>query len=119
MSIGENIRTHRLEKGYSQAELAMRVRIGTQKLEKFETNELIPSLQVILNLSSALDCPASELIEHVQPAGPCHIDGELQSLIQDVGQKRAKLILRKTKDIEEKDLLRVIQTLNDNHDEAK
>lgn len=76
MSIGESIRTHRLEKGLSQEELAMRCRIGTQKLVKFEANELIPNLQVILNLSSALDCPASELIEQLTPAGPCKIDAE-------------------------------------------
>ena len=117
MSIGENIRTHRLEKGLSQAELAMRARIGTHKLEKFETNELIPSLQVILNLSSALDCPASELIEHVKLTGPCHMDDELQSLIQEIGQKRAKFILRNTKNIEETDFLRVMQTLHDNENE--
>ncbi|KMY43327.1 XRE family transcriptional regulator [Bacillus sp. FJAT-27916] len=113
MSIGENIRKHRLEKGLSQEELAMRSRIGTQKLEKFEANELIPNLQVILNLSSALECPASELIEQITPTGPCDIDDELQSLIQEMGQKKAKLILRKTKDIEEKDFLHVMQMLFD------
>ena len=113
MSIGENIRAHRLEKGLSQEELAMRSRIGTHKLEKIETNELIPNLQVILNLSSALECPASELIEQISSStGPCQMDDELQTLIQQMGQKKAKLILRNTQNIEEADFLRMVQMLS-------
>lgn len=101
MSIGKNIRTHRLEKGISQKELAMRSRISIHKLEKFENNEAVPSLQVILNLSSALECPASDLIEQIQLQGSPHMDEELHALIQEIGLTKAKLILRKMKDIEE------------------
>ncbi len=110
-TIGENIRKYRINKGLSVEELALRSRIGTHKLEQYEENELTPSLQVLLAISTALDCPASELMEHTNPTGPCQLDPELHDLINTMGQKRAKLILKNTKDITESDLLKIVETL--------
>lgn len=110
-TIGENIRKYRIDKGMSVEELALRSRIGTHKLEQYEENELTPSLQLLLTISTALDCPASELMEHANPTGPCQLDPELHHLINTMGQKRAKLILKKTQDITEAEFLRIMGNL--------
>ena len=110
-TIGENIRRYRTDKGMSPEELALRSRIGTHKLEQYEANELTPNLQVLLTISTALDCPVSDLMEHSNPTGPCQLDSELQDLINTLGQKRVKLILKKTKDIPEAEFLRMMETL--------
>ena len=110
-TIGENIRRYRMDKKMSPEELALRSRIGTHKLEQYEANELTPNLQVLLTISTALDCPVSDLMEHSNPTGPCQLDAELQDLINTIGQKRVKLILKQTKDIPEEKLLRIIGEL--------
>lgn len=110
-TIGENIRKYRIDKGLSVEELALRSRIGTHKLEQYETNELTPNLQVLLTISTALDCPASDLIEHSNPTGPCQLDPELQELINTIGQKRAKLILKITQNVTESNLLKAMDSL--------
>ena len=108
-TIGENIRRYRMDKGMSVEELALRSRIGTHKLEQYEANEFTPNLQVLLTISTALDCPASDLMEHSNPTGPCQLDSELQDLINAMGQKRVKLILKQTKDIPEDQFLRMME----------
>ena len=110
-TIGENIRRYRIDKGMRPEELALRSRIGTHKLEQYEANELIPNLQVLLTISTALDCPVSDLLEHANPTGPCQLDSELQELIDQIGQKRVKLILKTTKDIPEPDFLKMMDSL--------
>ena len=110
-TIGENIRRYRMEKGMSPEELALRSRIGTHKLEQYEANEITPNLQVLLTISTALDCPVSDLMEHSNPTGPCQLDSELQELINQIGQKRVKLILKTTKDIPEPEFLKMMGSL--------
>ncbi|HAQ06899.1 MAG TPA: XRE family transcriptional regulator [Bacillus bacterium] len=62
-SIGQKIKTCRERKGVSQEELAFKIRVGTQTIERYENGEQIPNLQTILKISTALDVPASELME--------------------------------------------------------
>jgi len=60
-SIGETIKDAREWKKMSQEELAQKLRVGTQTIEKYESGEQVPSSQTILKLSTVLDIPASEL----------------------------------------------------------
>lgn len=62
-SIGQKIKTCRERKGISQEELAFKIRVGTLTIERYENGEQIPNLQTILKISTALDVPASELME--------------------------------------------------------
>ncbi len=107
---GDNLRRIREERNMSQQDLALKGRVGSSTIEKYESGEQIPDTQTILRFSTVLDVPASELLEqHVdQHHG---IDPEIEQLIQDLGAKRAKLILRKAKEFSEEDLLRVMQML--------
>lgn len=62
-SIGETIKTARQMRKMTQEELAQKVRVGTNTIEKYESGEQIPSTQTLLKLSTVLDIPASELLE--------------------------------------------------------
>ncbi|WP_160722350.1 helix-turn-helix domain-containing protein [Bacillus sp. USDA818B3_A] len=62
-TIGRTIKTYRESLKMTQEELAIRLRVGTQQISKYESGEQIPSNQTILKLSTVLDIPASELLQ--------------------------------------------------------
>lgn len=62
-SIGQIIKEGRERRNLTQEELAQKVRVGTQTIEKYESGEQIPSTQTILKLSTVLDIPAAELLD--------------------------------------------------------
>jgi transcriptional regulator with XRE-family HTH domain len=109
-TIGQNIKKYREQRKMSQQELALKVRVGTATIQKYESGEQIPDTQTILKLSTALDVPASELMEQ-EVYNSSGIDPEIEYLIKEIGVKRAKLILRKAKEFSEDDFLRVMQML--------
>lgn len=109
-TIGENIKMYREQRKMSQEELALRVRVGTATIQKYESGEQIPDTQTILKLSTVLDVPASELLEK-EMYNSSGIDPEIEHLVKEIGVKRAKLILRKAKEFSEEDFLRVMQML--------
>lgn len=110
-SIGENIKVHREQQNMSKQDLALKVRVGTGTIEKYESGEQTPDLQTILKISTVLDIPASELMEQENTETTLGIDSEIESLIKEIGIKRSKLILRKAKEFSEEDFLRVMQML--------
>ncbi|MGG3739597.1 helix-turn-helix domain-containing protein [Aeribacillus pallidus] len=108
---GENLRLIREQRKMTQQELALKARLGTQTIEKYESGEYIPDTQTILRLSTVLDVPASELLENEVQEKTTSIDPEIVQLIKEIGTKKAKLILRKAKEFSEQDFLRVMQML--------
>lgn len=62
-SIGKKIRESRVMHHLTQEELAQKLRVGIQTIEKYESGEQIPSTQTLLRLSTVLDIPASELLK--------------------------------------------------------
>ena len=62
-NVGINIRNYREIKNLTIEELALKIRVGTKTLESYENKEKIPNLQTILKVSTALDVPASELLD--------------------------------------------------------
>ncbi|WLR41245.1 helix-turn-helix transcriptional regulator [Bacillus carboniphilus] len=109
-TVGNNIKFFRKQKGMSIRELAIKARIGTQTVTKYETGEQIPDTSTIMKISTVLDIPASELLEHVEP-NMSGIDQELESLINELGIKKTKLILRRAKEFTEEDFLHVMHML--------
>ena len=61
-TIGQIIKENREMHHMTQQELARKVRVGVNTIEKYENGEQIPSNQTILKLSTVLDIPASELL---------------------------------------------------------
>ncbi|MDR7237929.1 helix-turn-helix domain-containing protein [Neobacillus drentensis] len=62
-TIGQTIKNAREMLNMSQEELAQKVRVGTQTIEKYESGEQIPSNQTLLKLSTVLELPAVELLQ--------------------------------------------------------
>ena len=62
-TIGQTIKNAREMLNMSQEELAQKVRVGTQTIEKYESGEQIPSNQTLLKLSTVLELPAVELLK--------------------------------------------------------
>lgn len=110
-NIGKNIRQYREDHNLTQQELALKLRIGTKKIEMYESGEVTPDTQTILRLSTVLDIPASELIKSNPPTNDQGIDEEIEELIQEIGIKQAKLILRTAKDFSEEQILNVMHHL--------
>ncbi|MBT2699511.1 helix-turn-helix transcriptional regulator [Bacillus sp. ISL-40] len=62
-TIGQTIKNAREMLNMSQEELAQKIRVGSQTIEKYESGEQIPSTQTLLKLSTVLDLPAAELLK--------------------------------------------------------
>ncbi|WP_041580694.1 helix-turn-helix domain-containing protein [Bacillus sp. 1NLA3E] len=112
-TIGQNIKLCRERQNITQQELARKIRVGLQTVEKFESGERRPDTQTILNISTVLDIPASELLEKEFQLSPSGIDHETEQLVREIGTKKAKLVLRKIKELDEEDYLRVMQMMSE------
>lgn len=110
-NIGHNIKACRERANMTQQQLALKVRVGTGTIAKYENGDQIPDTQTVLKISTALDIPASELLEQELQKGQSGIDYEIEQLVREIGTKKAKLILRKAKEFSEEDFLRVMQML--------
>lgn len=63
VNISEKIRRHRIDKEMTIVELAVKVRIGAGVMKEIEENRMVPDVQTLLKISTALDIPASEFLE--------------------------------------------------------
>lgn len=62
MTLGEYIKSKRIEKGMTQKELAEKLNIKTyQNIQKYERNENEPNLKIMLNLIEILNLDLKEL----------------------------------------------------------
>lgn len=59
----------REERNLSLDDLALKTRVGVARLHSYETGEEIPSVQTIMKLSNALEVPASNLLDGMEPVG--------------------------------------------------
>ncbi|MEH7441362.1 helix-turn-helix transcriptional regulator [Bacillus sp. JJ1122] len=80
-AIGQNIKNCRMRKGMCLEELALKSRVGTQTIERYESGEQTPNLQTILKISTVLDVPASELMgQQIYVTAPTEADPTTSSL---------------------------------------
>lgn len=61
-AIPERIVTLRKKRGMSQMDLARASGVWTSQISRFETGESKPSVDSLINLASALDCTADDLL---------------------------------------------------------
>lgn len=62
MSISENIKRLRRDKGWTQGELASKCGIGMAQISKIEKNKTDPKLSTIYQIINALGCSADALL---------------------------------------------------------
>jgi transcriptional regulator with XRE-family HTH domain len=110
-NIAKNIRQYREDHNLTQQELALKLRIGTKKIEMYESGESVPDTQTILRLSTVLDIPASEFLKDAPTGNASGVDEDIKKLIEEIGSKKAELILRTAKDFSEEQILNVMHTL--------
>lgn len=79
-AIGHNIKICRERTGISEEELALKIRVGTQTIRRYESGEQTPNMQTILKISTALDVPASELMGEYYYAAPPELEQKPSSL---------------------------------------
>jgi len=65
MSIGQNIKKYRKEKGYTQRELADLIGVSVQSVSKWETDTGAPDISQVVPLASALDISTDALFSYV------------------------------------------------------
>ena len=64
MSIGQNIKKYRKEKGYTQSELADLIGVSVQAVSKWETDTGAPDISQVVPLASALDISTDALFDY-------------------------------------------------------
>jgi transcriptional regulator with XRE-family HTH domain len=106
-AIGLAIKQNRERLNLTQQELAVKLRAGLRTIEKYENGSQLPDNQTILKISTILDVPASELLEPGSHTFRETLDPELEQLLKDTGMNKAKLILKKAKEMGAEDFLRM------------
>lgn len=59
---GENLKTLRKQKGFSQEELATRLHVVRQTISKWEKNLSVPDADTLIRLAEILEVPVSKLL---------------------------------------------------------
>jgi transcriptional regulator with XRE-family HTH domain len=67
----EKIKELRLNKGWSQEELAKKSGVGRISIIRYENNERIPQVDVASRIANALGCTIDELLGEKKEETPC------------------------------------------------
>lgn len=92
MTIGDRIRLVRRQLGYTQAQLARKLKMSQTQLAKYENSRGNPSVQVLYRLASALETSSDYLISGRDKSIAKKIaleDEELLDLVRRIAQLRA------------------------------
>lgn len=81
MSIGENLKRLRRDKGWTQGELASNCGIRLGQISKIERNETDPKLSTIYALMQALECTPNSLLTD---ASKTSTDAKLEMVLERV-----------------------------------
>ena len=63
MSVGENIRARRIQKGLNQMALAQKIGVGQSMIAQIERGTKIPNLLLGVEIAHALECELNDLVE--------------------------------------------------------
>lgn len=85
-NLGNNIKKFRLEKGFSQENLALRAGIHPAYLGRLERGEKCPTLDTVFKICEALSVPAADIISFSED-----INGASSSDKRTAGEIIAKL----------------------------
>lgn len=66
MSVGENIRTIRKERGLTQKALAEKTGLSVRSIQDFEYDKIVPKLETLLKLASVLQVSPKKINSAVQ-----------------------------------------------------
>ena len=98
MTIGQNIRVYRKQRGLTQAQLGALCGISGASIGSYEKGATLPKRRVVEKIAAALDVPAERLLE-AAPAAPAPTgstplyDGVLAALRELYGCVEGRVIL--------------------------
>lgn len=91
-SMGKRIRAARIERGYTQEQLAEMVNAGTTHISHIETGNTIPSMKLFVNLANALEVSADALLcDSLVSAKEVFVQ-EIHKSIQDCSEEEIRII---------------------------
>lgn len=90
--IGQRVRKFRKAYGLSQEELAEKIGISTTHMSHIETGNTKLSLQVLVDLSLALEVKTDELLFDSAPSDKGDCAAEIAGLIESCSAAEAKLL---------------------------
>jgi len=67
-TIGDNLRSARLEKGWSMRELAAEAEVSPSLISQIENGRTMPSVRTLYSLAEALSLPVTHLVPIAEPA---------------------------------------------------
>jgi transcriptional regulator with XRE-family HTH domain len=84
-SLGTRLKTLRLEKDWSQGELAEQVGADGRQISRYENGHITPSADVLVKLAQVLDCSVDHLLLEDAPRRPLSIeDPDLATRLGDL-----------------------------------
>lgn len=87
MALGERIRQLRKEAGWSQAELGEKVGTDSQRISRYETAKITPSLDAIVRIAEILNVSIDHLLVDDVPRRPLHaIEHNLGDRLSALGE---------------------------------
>ena len=82
-ALGQNIRTHRLSRSLTQAELGERLNVTAQAVSLWERGETAPDISLLPDLACILNCPVDTLLGN--PSGRFRRRITVQDMRQAIG----------------------------------
>ena len=90
--IGENIKTYRQKKGYTQEELAIKLNVVRQTVSKWEKGLSVPDADVLCKIADALDTDVSTLLgeEIVEETDKSAVAQQLAKISEQLAMKNQR-----------------------------
>ncbi|EAV3945068.1 helix-turn-helix domain-containing protein [Salmonella enterica] len=93
MSIGENLKRLRRDKGWSQTELANKSKIGLAQISKIEKDKTDPKLSTIYQLINALECTTEALLIDTEKSSVDSILAMALERVKQLPEKDKEIVL--------------------------
>jgi len=90
--LGQRLRQARLDKGYTQQELAQKAGMGNVYLGEIERGVKMPSLNSFIKLIDALEISADYILRHELPSGQAYIYDELTEKLRGLTPRQRKTV---------------------------
>ena len=86
---GENLKTLRKNKGFTQEELAARLNVVRQTVSKWEKGQSVPDSEMLVRLAEIFEVPVSQLL-----GGPIEPDAQPDALAEQLARINEQLVIK-------------------------
>ena len=86
---GENLKTLRINKGFTQEELAARLNVVRQTVSKWEKGQSVPDSEMLVRLAEIFEVPVSQLL-----GGPIEPDAQPDALAEQLARINEQLVIK-------------------------